>query len=100
MSKLKLFRELRGLSQGELAKAIKTNQARISNWEKEPGQKGYRQIPLKTARDAATVLNCLLTELRPDLLSTKSIDLLLEGAPAAIRDDIRDYAIYKLKQSR
>jgi len=98
MNKLRLHREKAKLSQGALAKKIGTHQSKISLWEKEPHEDGYRLIPLAKAKEAATILNCLLTELRPDLLTAKSIDVLLEGAPQAIREDIRNYAIFRLGQ--
>ena len=96
MSKLRIYRENARLSQAALGNKIGSHQSKISSWEKEPDEKGYRRIPLDKAREAATVLNCLLTELRPDLLTAKSIDVLLEGAPATIREDIRSYAIFRL----
>lgn len=100
MNKLRQFRELAGLSQKELANKIHSHQPRIADWEKEPHEKGYRPIPLKTARKMAVELDCMLTDLRPDLLTAESIDILLEGASQALRNDVRDYAIYKLRQRR
>jgi transcriptional regulator with XRE-family HTH domain len=100
MNKLRAFREKAGLSQAQLAKAVGSYQSRIAAFEKNPGSDGYRRVPLETAREIAVVLDCMLTDLRPDLLSTGSIDVLLEGSPKELRDEIRDYAIYKLAQRR
>lgn len=98
MNHLRALRERAGLSQGQLAKKVRSYQSKISAWEKQPHEDGYRQIPLDKAREASVVLDCLLTELRPDLRESKSIDVLLKGAPAAIREDVRNYAIYRLGQ--
>jgi DNA-binding XRE family transcriptional regulator len=98
MNKLRGLREKAGLSQEELAKQVDSHQPRIVDWEKEPHESGYRRIPLDTARKMVVILDCMLTDLRPDLLNVRSIDVLLEGAPTAIQDDIRNYAIYRLGQ--
>lgn len=91
MSKLRIFRERAGLSQAELAKKIGGRQPHISEYEL-----GVRAIPLDKAIEAAIVLQCPLTELYPGLVKANSIDVLLMGAPEAIKKEVREYALFRL----
>lgn len=100
MNKLRDLREKAGLTQHQLAAAIRSHQPRIADWEREPGEPRYRRIPLEKARAAAKVLNCMLWDLRPDILQDNSFDLMLEGADDAFKDDVRDYIIFKSNQRR
>jgi transcriptional regulator with XRE-family HTH domain len=92
-NKLRRLREAAGLSQGELADRIGSFQTKISAWES-----GARGIPLDKAILIAHALDCFLTELRPDLLKAKSIDVMLQGAPKPVIDDVRNYALFRLSQ--
>jgi transcriptional regulator with XRE-family HTH domain len=99
-NRLRQLRERAKLTQAELARRMGTQQAQIDRWEKQPDEKGYRQIPLQWARKALKPLDCMLWEIRPDVLADESFDLLLEGAPADVKKDVRDYVIFKLEQHR
>jgi transcriptional regulator with XRE-family HTH domain len=99
-NRLRELRERAKLTQKELAKKMGTQQAQIDRWEKQPDEKGYRRIPLPWARKAVRELHCMLWEVRPDVLTDESVDLLLEGAPPDVKKDVIDYAIFKLEQRR
>jgi transcriptional regulator with XRE-family HTH domain len=90
MNKLRGLREKAGLSQNKLAKQIGAQQCHVSLWES-----GARPIPYDKAYKAAKVLGCLATELRPGI---PGIDFLLQGAPQALIDDVRDYTLFQLRQ--
>lgn len=96
MNQLRPLRQKAGISQYKLGHRIGAYQSKVSAWEMEPGQVGYRRIPLDKAIAAAAVLGCFLTELRPDLRDAESIDVLLKGAPAALREEVRNYVMFRL----
>lgn len=98
MNRLKDLREKAGLTQHQLADKIGSHQPRIADWEREPDEKGYRRIPLDKARAAAKALGCMLWDLRPDILQDNSFDLMLEGADAAFKEDVRNYIKFKSAQ--
>ena len=58
MMNLKEIRKERGLTQGELAEKIGTNQNNISRYEKNE-----REPNLKTLKNLSSALNCTLDEL-------------------------------------
>lgn len=97
-NKLKELRERAGLTQAELAEAIHSQQPRVADFERQPGEKNYRRIPLEKAKAAARVLRCPLWAIRPDILSADSIDLMLEGQSDAFKKEVRDYIIFKQSQ--
>lgn len=97
-SRLRELRDRAKLTQKELADRMGTQQAQINRWEKRPNENGYRRISLPWARKAAKELHCMLWELRPDILTDKSIDLLLEGAPDDLKEEVLGFAKYRLSQ--
>jgi transcriptional regulator with XRE-family HTH domain len=97
-NRLRQLREAAKLTQKELAQKIGTQQSQIDRWEKQADEKGYRRIPLDWARKAAKALDCMLWDLRPDILNDNSFDLLLEGASEEFKKDVRDYIIFKSEQ--
>lgn len=98
MSRLRELRERAKLTQGQLAARLGTQQPQVARWEKDEDDPKFRRIPLPYARKATKIFECMLWELRPDILSDKSIDLLLEGAPDALRQEVLRYAKYQLSQ--
>ena len=54
---IKELREAAEVTQPQLADRIGAHQSQLSRWEKEPGEKGYRPIPLSWAKKIAAELN-------------------------------------------
>lgn len=98
MNKMRSLREAAGLTQRTLAEKARSHQPRIADWEKQPHENGYRRIPLDKAKLVAKALDCNLWDIRPDILSAESFDLMLEGSSAQFKKDIRDYIIFKAAQ--
>lgn len=73
MNRLKHYRELKGLSQAELAKKARISQPQIARMEHEPDHLYYRKMSGIYARRLAAVLNVPVFEL------TRSLDALVEG---------------------
>lgn len=98
MNELKELRERAKLSQAAFAKRLRTQQPQVTRWEKQPDEPDYRCIPMEKAKLAAEVLDVPLWRIRPDILSTDSIDLLLEGSSKAFKKEVRDFILFRQKQ--
>jgi DNA-binding XRE family transcriptional regulator len=55
------LREAAELTQPQLASRIGAHQSQLSRWEKEPGEKGYRPVPIAWAKKIATELSVDVT---------------------------------------
>ena len=58
---IRQLREAAELTQPQLAGRIGAHQSQLSRWEKEPGQKGYRPVPLAWAKKIAIELSVDVT---------------------------------------
>ena len=58
---IKQLREAAELTQPQLADRIGAHQSQLSRWEKEPGEKGYRPVPLVWAKKIAAELSVDVT---------------------------------------
>ena len=73
MNRLKHFRELRGLTQQQLAKRARISQPQIVRMEHEPDHKYYRKMSGVYARRLAAVLQVSVFDL------SRSLDALVDG---------------------
>jgi len=62
---IRRLREAAELTQPQLAGQIGAHQSQLSRWEKEPGEKGYRPVPLAWAKKIATELSVDVTAISP-----------------------------------
>lgn len=99
-NKLKELRERADLSQSALAKRIGSFQPRVADWEKQPDEKGYRQIPIEKAILAAEALDVPLWKLRPDILGKDSVEPLMEGLSEASKKEIRKFINFTREQEK
>ena len=65
---IKQLREAAEVTQPRLADRIGASQSQLSRWEKDPGDKNYRPVPLSWAKKIAAELNVDVTAIRtPDM---------------------------------